>query len=322
MTPRLDCLAATQGGVVLRRQAVAHGYSVTEVERLCRAGVWVRIRRGAYVERTLWTTMTAEARHKAIVHAVILSLVEPAVASHVSAGVMNGLPTWGYDLSTAHVTRGDLHSPRTEAGVQHHAASLWPDDVIEIGGVAATSPVRTAIDMARLGGFERGVVAADAAFRLSPDDPEALLRCLDRMRDWPGARDAGRVVEFADPRSESVGESRNRVAFELAGLPRPVPQDHIVDPSTGLIVARVDFHFLEHATIGEFDGRQKYRGEALDDMSAAEVVWREKRREDMLRDLGYEVCRVIWPELDMIALIRNRFLKAFERASKRRAVLI
>jgi hypothetical protein len=92
--------------------------------------------------------MTAEGRHRAIVHAVILSLVEPAVASHVSASVINGLPTWGYDLSTAHVTRDDLHSPRTEAGVQHHAASLWPDDVIEIGGIGATSPVRTAIDMA------------------------------------------------------------------------------------------------------------------------------------------------------------------------------
>ena len=38
---------------------------------------------------------------------------------------------------------------------------------------------------------------------------------------WLGVPDARRVVAFADARSESVGESRSRVAIALAGLPPP-----------------------------------------------------------------------------------------------------
>jgi hypothetical protein len=322
MNARLATLAANQGGVILRRQALADGYSSDEVERLCREGKWIRIRRGAYADATPWQAMTPEDRHRATVHAVVLALDSPAVVSHVSACVLLGLPTWGYDLTHVHVTRGDLHSPRIEGRVHHHAGWLEPDDIIEVAGITVTPPDRTAIDVACMGGFERGVVVADAALRMLGGDKDTLLRRLDQMRSWRGAREAGRIVEFADGLSESVGESRNRIIFELARLPRPKLQVLIIDPATGLIVARVDYLFEEERTVGEFDGRLKYRAVPADGLTAEEVVWREKRREDALRDLGYEVARSVWADLRQPAIIVDRYKRCFARAAKRRVVLI
>lgn len=130
------------------------------------------------------------------------------------------------------------------------------------------------------------------------------------------------MTEFANGLSESVGESRNRVVFELAGLARPQRQVLITDPITGLIIARADFLFEEERTVGEFDGRKKYRAEPIDGLTSEEVVWREKRREDALRDLGYEVARSVWADLRQPAIIVDRYVRCFERAAKRRAALV
>lgn len=322
MDARLGQLAATQGGVILRPQILDHGYSDQEIAALCRTGTLVRVRRGAYADGATWEAMTREGKHGVTVHAVVLSLDKPAVVSHASACVLWGLPTWGYDLSLVHVTRGDLQSPRTEGGVHHHVGTLGSSDVVEVDGVHVTVPDRTAIDMALLGGFERGVVVADAALRLPGMNKDVLLHRLDLMRDWSGARNAGRVAEFADGLSESVGESRTRVVFELAGLPRPVLQAVIIDPVTGLILARVDFQFVEERTIGEFDGRVKYGAVPAHGLTAEDIVWREKRREDALRDQGYEVARSVWADLRQPHVIVERYKRCFERARKRRAVLI
>ncbi|MFW6091864.1 MAG: hypothetical protein ACODAF_08265, partial [Actinomycetota bacterium] len=147
------------------------------------------------------------------------------------------------------------------------------------------------------------------------DGPDELLRSLDRVRDWPGARSAGRVVEFADGRSASVGESRCRVLLEQAGLPRPELQVPIYDPRTGGLVGITDFYFAEQRTIGEFDGKQKYTGDIAGDEDPGEIVWREKKREDRLRDLGYQVVRVITPDFDRPKEVGKRFRKAFARAT-------
>jgi hypothetical protein len=134
--------------------------------------------------------------------------------------------------------------------------------------------------------------------------------------DWPGSRSAGRVTVFADGLAESVGESRGRVKIAAAGLPAPELQVEMCD-DFGLVVARVDFLFRAMRTIGEFDGRIKYRlAGAGSDLE--EVLWREKRREDALRALGYEVVRFTWADLEGAPQqLRRRFLAAFARATGR-----
>ena len=242
----------------MRSQALAAGYTEAEIDRRRRQKLWVPIRRGAYVERAVYAAMTREQLHVALVHAAVRSLAKPAVVSHVSAAVLRGMPSWGLDLSLVHVTRGDLHSPRIEGGVHHHAGELRNDDLEQIDGIWVTSPARTAIDTARVTAFEAAVVVTDALLHRGLVDRGTILDRLESMRDWPGTCNAGRVAEFADGRSESVGESRTRVAFELVGLPRPDLQRLITTPD-GKFVGRSDFLFDELWTIGEFSRPREIR---------------------------------------------------------------
>ncbi|HEX6577951.1 MAG TPA: type IV toxin-antitoxin system AbiEi family antitoxin domain-containing protein [Jiangellaceae bacterium] len=316
MDLRLTAVSAAQAGAVLRRQVLAAGISDDEISRRIRSGTWIAIRRGAYVERSAWRAMSAAARHRAHVHAVVASLTGPVVVSHTSAAVMLGLPTWGLDLSTVHVTRPPGVSTRTEAGVWHHSARLPDDQVIEIDGMAITHPARTVVDTARVTDFEPSVVVADAALRADLTTSGELLETVDHMRDWPGARNAGRVVEFADGRAESVGESRGRVCIDAGGLPQPDLQVVITDGPDGF-TARVDYLFTGHRTIGEFNGRVKYGRSDAPGLDPGTAVWLEKLREDRLRAMGFEVVRFIWVELSRPDLVASRFRQAFARAAQR-----
>lgn len=300
-------------GSLLRREALELGIDDREIERLLRARAWIRIRRGAYALRPQWLGLTPEQRHLVTARAVLRSLDEPAVLGHVSAAIALGLPVWGADLSTVHVIRDGRHGARVEAGVAHHVAELPSEHVTRVGGIEVTTASRTVVDHARSCGFEPAVVTADAALHARLTTRSELRETLFWMSDWPGARAAGRVVAFADGRAESVGESRGRVFCLVNGLPIPELQVEIRDDD-GVLVARVDFLFDEQRTVGEFDGKVKYRADTAG-VSPEEVVWLEKRREDSIRGLGWECVRLVWGDYDTPALTRRRFLDAFARGT-------
>lgn len=307
----LAAVASRHGGVFLTRHAHEAGYTDKEIRAHIRAGEWVRLRRGAYCTRETRSANPAdEGLHLLRVHAVVLALVQPAVVSHVSAAVLTGLPLHRAPLDLVHVTRPDEHTARTECGVDHHEGRLEPADVTRGAvGLLVTSPARTVVDVARTCSFRTGLVVADAALHRGLD--EAVLRAmLESMRDWPGARGASRVIEMADGGAESVGESLMRHAFALGGLPVPLLQAEFRD-DRGVVWARVDALFDEERTIVEFDGRVKY-----DDPAA---LWKEKLREDRLRELGYEVVRVTWADLSDPSALAAKVRAAFDRARHRRA---
>jgi len=56
-------------------------------------------------------------------------------------------------------------------------------------------------------------------------------------------------------------------------------------------VGRSDFGWEEQRTLGEFDGRVKYGRLLRPGETAADTVYREKRREDALRDQGWQLVR-------------------------------
>jgi hypothetical protein len=316
MHAQLDALAAAQGGVIVRRQALESGISGPEIDYLVRRGQWIPLRRGAYVERQTYDSLSREERHVALIHAAVRSLRVPAVVSHVSAALLHGLPVWGLDLSDVHVSRHDLHSPRREAGIHHHSGELLDDEIVTVDGLAATSLSRTVIDTARISAFEPSVVVADAALRAERTATDSALARLNQMRDWPGSRNAGAVIEFADGRSESVGESRGRVLFRNMRLPKPELQYEVLDRRENLI-GRADYAFLEYLTLGEFDGKGKYLASYRPGENPGDVVWREKRREDRLRDCGFEIVRFTWADLEHPTWVAGRFRDAFARAGRR-----
>ncbi|TDD63809.1 hypothetical protein E1262_29920 [Jiangella aurantiaca] len=314
MDEALRALAARQHGVVVRAQALAAGYDDSEIARRRAVGAWTAIRRGAYVETTLWNTLDDRERHLALCQAATLQLKVPAVLSHVSAAVWRGWPTWGADLTTVHVSRRDRYAPRLEAGVHHHAGRLTDEELTTVDGVLVTAPARTVVDVARTVSFESAVVTADGALAGGVVIKTELRDVLDTMRDWRGARSAGRVVEFADGRSESVGESRHRVQLERVGLPRPELQ--VVIGGGDGPEDRVDFYFEDHATAAEFDGRVKYGRLLKPGEAPGDAVWREKRREDRLREQGLEVVRSVWADLYRDDVVAARYRAALARGRR------
>jgi len=296
--------------LLFRSDLTSSGLSDSDLARRRSAGELVRVRRGAYA-RPGDVTSTAEERHRLLVQATLPQLGVDWVVSHASAAVMHGLPVSPAALCHVHVTRPRVGGGRRRTTVHRHGEPLVRDEVVEVGGWPTTDLARTVVDLARTSPFEQGVVAADRALTLGLT-AEELNSALGRAAGRRGAGTARRVVGFADGRSESVGESRSRVLLAELGLEATEIQLPVLDGQR--LVGRVDFAWPEHRTVGEFDGRSKYGRLLRHGEDAGEVVFREKVREDLLRELGWEVVRWIWSELSQPDVIERRLRRAFARA--------
>jgi hypothetical protein len=176
--------------------------------------------------------------------------------------------------------------------VHLHAAPLAPDEIVEVDGIAVTSPARTVVDLARSLPFTAAVAVADAALRLGLADRGGIAAAVERAAGWRGSPSARRLVAFADGRSANVGESRSRVALHRAGLPAPVTQWDVFNGPA--LLGRVDFGWPGLRTVGEFDGRVRYGRSLAAARYPGEVVFQEKLREDRLRERDLRVVRWIW----------------------------
>ena len=313
MNPKLAVIASRSGGVFSRREAVESGYTASQIRDRLGDGRWRTVRRGHYYEPVdlgdvpQWEKELAE--HRRSIHAVMKLLhAKPVAVSHQSALVLHKVPVWQADLSTVHVTRVDGKNGRAVPGLDQHASVVPADDIVNIGGLAVASPARAVVEAACVLEFESAVVSADAALAAGLITRAQAARLLETIRFWPGSASARAALHFADPRSESVGESRLRVLFDRQGLPAPETQVSLTD-RRGKFVARVDFYFREYGVVVEFDGLVKYRD------AAADVVVAEKRREDRLRERGLIVVRVIWDDLDTPEFTAQRARDAFDLAA-------
>jgi hypothetical protein len=288
-----------------------------DAERLARSlgrGEIVRIRHGAYASAHAEQAAT---RHRQLIAATLPRLGSDAVLSHTSAAILHGLPLWPDSLLQLHVTvRTRSSGGRRTPQLHVHPGPLDDEDTVSLDGWPATSLARTAADLARTVSLDRAVAFADAALRLGLPRSE-LERHVHQADRRHGVGQLRFVTAFADQRAESVGESRSRLIIHQVGLPSPEPQYEIVDPATGVVLARCDFGWEEHRTLGEYDGKVKYGRLLEPGQDPGDVVYDEKRREDMLRDLGHEVARWTSPDLRRPATIRDRVLRAFARGDRR-----
>lgn len=294
----------------LRPHLLAAGFTDAELLRLRRAGTVTPVRPGAYLQSGDERLREPAKRHTLLVHSTLPRLAPGAVVSHVSAAVLHGLPVWQVPMGRVHVTRDARAGGRVTRWVHVHVVPFAPGDVVEVGGVAVTSVTRTVMDLARSVPFEAAVVIADAALGSRLVSPEDLLAGYDRVSRLRGGPAARRVLEFADDRSESVGESRSRVALWRSGLPAPVPQWE-VRSADGSFVGRVDFGWPELRTVGEFDGRVKYGRLLRPGREAGDAVFDEKLREDALRGELLSVVRWTWDDLGRFEAVAARLRRGF-----------
>jgi hypothetical protein len=305
----LVAVAASQGGVFTAAQARAVGYSRDEIRARLASGRWHRERRGIFR-----ASGPVDGYALAVAAAVLACARSGAAASHQSAAHLLGLPLL-HAPDRVELTVPESALTSAVKGCIIHRAPLR--DCLAVGPVRATSPERTVVDLARTSGFVDGVVAADRLLASWPDATARLRSAASRLRGCQGYGRVERVLGFASGRSGSVGESVARVVMAEHGLPPPLLGELVVHD--GELLGVVDFLWPAHRTIAEFDGRLKY----LPGNSGGDGrLWDEKRREDRLRDAGYEVVRIAWDEArrrgaELARRVRAAFVRAAERPSTR-----
>lgn len=286
-------VAAARGGWFTRPDALAAGYSDSEVRQRVRTGQWVRMSFNSYVDPRTWPADEPPWDRAIRLHRLNVLMARErlgdVVVSHQSAAILHGLPVWGTDLTRAHFTRLGTGLSRTGRGIQVHRGAIGIEEIVELDGLHVTACERAVVETACTTSYEVGVVLGDAALRMQRTTREQLAAVVRRHRHWRGLPAAKAAVLFADGLSDSVGESRLRVLMANHGLPTPQLQVDIWDEA-GRRIGRVDF-LLDGWLVVEFDGAMKYG-------DGADVVVAEKWREDRLREHGYGVIRISWADLD------------------------
>ena len=300
---------ASMDQIKLTAEMLADGWSPAELDRMARSGKVQRIRRGAY-DWAPAQSLDRRELHRRLIAATVRQTSVDAAISHMSAAVLHLLPIWNYQLRKVHLTRNQSGGGKVRRYVHLHVAPLADKDICEIDGHRVTTLARTVLDLLRTLSVEHSVPIGDAALRLGLT-VEELAEVAGRCIGWRGIVQARRAMNFLDARSESVGESYSRVILDRIGIPAPIPQYEVW--SHGVLVGRADFCWKELRTLGEFDGMQKYGSLLKPGQTAAEAVFEEKRREDALRDLGWQIVRWIWEDLDRPVELRRRLERAFER---------
>ncbi len=293
-----------------RRDAIAAGYTDPEFRRRRRAAGWSRLRAGSYLPPG---EVDAAARHRLLIAATLPAISPEAVLSHQSAVLLHGLPTWNVPLDRVHVTRDRASGGRRAPTLHVHCAPL-PADHVAAADPRRCTIERAVVDLSRIAGFEASVVTGDAALRAGVAI-ESLLATAEYARRRHGYRAAGRALAFLDGRSESVGESRSRVLVHRIGCPPPELQLSILDERNS-VVGRADFGWPDEGVLGEFDGRVKYGRLLRPGEEPGDAVFREKRREDRLRELGWTVVRWTWDDLRTPDIVRTRLHRAFAAARR------
>ena len=310
---RLRVLAEAQG-YFTRPDALTSGHDDNSIRRALKSRLWVRIRHGVYTFDDLHTVTDEVSWHRNAARALARKLGNRVALSHASAAIEHGLLVHGLDLSLLHVTRLDGAAGRTDAGVVHHEGFCTDDDIMEIDGLLVVKPVRAALETASLGSSESAVVVLDSALHNGVDRAE-LESTYDVLSHWPHMRRLQVPVRLADGRAESVGESLTRRLCWVQGIPVPELQFEVRDAG-GALIGTTDFAWPGDRLLGEFDGKVKYGRLLRPGETPADAVFREKVREDRLREaLQWGMVRLVWADLHQPATTAAQIQRLLRRVA-------
>lgn len=300
--------------VVLRKTLLDQGYDDYAIARMVKGCALARVRRGAYADWAAVKLLNAAGLHGLRGRAVLQQAKTPVVLSHVSAALEYDVPDWGLDLSDVHVTRLDGRLGRHEAGVHQHCGKVLAGDVVSRNGIDVTSATRAALEVTTVADVESSLAVVNHLLHWGHTTLEQLTERYAAMDYWPNTLHTDVVLRLANPKIESLGETRTFYLCFRQSLPMPEPQYEIKD-DRGVVVARVDFAWPELGVWLEFDGKVKYEKHLRPGERASDVVIREKKREDRIRRLtGWRCIRLTWADLEQpertAAMIRTELQRA------------
>ena len=188
-------------------------------------------------------------------------------------------------------------NPHPPEGVITRNMRIECDEVARVAGLRATTPARTAFDLARLRPFQESVARLDALMRATPFSVEDVLLLAKR---YPGARGLRRLrtaLSAVDPGAASPKETWLRLLLIDAGLPVPETQIPVVAGYRTVAVLDMGWDQLKIAV--EYDGDQH--------RTSRRQYVRDIRRLKTLQDCGWIVVRVIAedPPADILRRVRE-----------------
>lgn len=278
-------------GVFIGSHAIAEGLIT---RRQLRERSYRRLVQGVYADPTL------PVDHRLRCTAVGLLLPDGAAIGGHSAAAWHGAPFARFtDPVTVLRPKGVLWKGPREVRV--HQTELKDADISMHDGVAVSSALRTAWDIAALEPVGTAVAALDAMVRAGALGIADLVAMADRGDGQWGVTKVRRAVPLVDARAESAPESRVRVALVLAGL-EPVPQFEVREGD--VLLGRVDFAWPEAKLAVEYEGAYHFE--------AAQIV-RDDARFERLIAAGWRVIRLnandLWNLDAVVARIREELAR-------------
>lgn len=232
---------------------------------------WTRISTGVYV----WSRLAEDPT--SVLRALRAVVPDDAAFSDRTAAWLHGL-----DLAPCQpveVTAPDGCGISRRAAVALRRSALPRGDVVDRHGLPTTAPTRTAFDLARHLSLTEAVVAVDMALHSALVELDELEAYVLAHGSAKGVARARRVVELAEPRTESPMESRLRILLVLAGLPRPAAQVELSD-ERGRFLGRADLYYGSGRLAIEYDGE-----------AHRERLVADNRRQNRLLAAGYRLLR-------------------------------
>lgn len=251
-----------------------------------RSSAWRRIFPDVYACSSLPLSHDRRAR------AAARLLIPEAVLSGRSAAVLWGVDIAGPDddveCTVTLACRGG-----TTRGLRVTRRALRDSEVTGRAGVQVTTPLRTALDLARIDPPDEAVVCLDRFLRAGLVTLAQLTEAAAALTG-PGCRRVQQAVGRADGLAGSPQETRLRLLLHGSALPRPVAQ-HDVHDADGRWIARVDFAWLEQKLALEYEG--VWHGER-------QQVARDRARLNKLTAAGWTVVFVTAADLlDPVQLV-------------------
>ena len=293
-------------GFFTTAQARDIGHDHKSIARQVRGNHWHRLRRGYYVFADTWRELDEVGRHQVRSRAVLHSLGPAVALSHVSGVIAHGVAVWDMDLTRVHVTRLDGGAGRIEGDVVHHEGFCIEDDLREVHGQRVLSVERCVLEAGSRAQGAAKLVVLDSMLHLGLATREELEAQFAQMERWPFMRSMHVPVRMADGGAQSPGESVGLHLFWIGGIPRPQTQYEVHD-ADGVLLGTCDWGWPEHGLLGEFDGLVKYGRLLRPDQQPGDVVFAEKQREDLLREVtGFRMVRIVWHDYQRPRLTTQR----------------
>ncbi|GAB3560437.1 hypothetical protein GCM10027405_10200 [Arthrobacter alkaliphilus] len=281
------------GNMWRTEELLAEGLSKRRINEYLSSGSLVKVRTGVLVRGAVWKGLSDAGRERAQLaaycHQTLRVTADGLTFSHTSAARLHRLYLWRAD-QLIHVIipyRAARASHATD--VRAHSGLLLPGQRIEIDGLPVTTLDRAVLDCARILNYRQALILLDHGLRRGCNREWLESACADLV----GARGVvafRKALTFANPLSESPGETLTRDAIAKLGFSDPVLQLRAQTPRGAY---RFDFAWPHLRAALEFDGKAKY----FDYKPTAEVIFEERQREKLLTEQGWRILRIGWKDL-------------------------